>query len=155
MVVLSLECTSEYGDYGTNYYGTDDYGTERVEYGTNDYHFYQEDDPGCKVWFDREYSNEPTTKAKSWLRQNGHPETKAALCSAKAPIKGSDWISMKLNKNKAFSFYIDEEQPESKKICMTICDHCPDGVETIAAEKENQGTVEFCKSLSYFSLTLI
>ena len=165
MVILSIECTSEYGEY-------DDLMAETVEYGTNEFYFYQEDDPGCKVWFDRENSNEPTTKAKSWLSQRGHPETKAALCSAKAPIKGSDWETMQMYKtfpllNKTWdeeTLSFVEEKIETKKVCMTICDFCPNDanrnqtIETnepspipgrTTTEKVNQGTKEFSISLHY------
>ena len=46
---------------------------------------YQTDAKECKEWFDPGNNNEPTAKTKEWLSENGHPQTKAALCSNKVP----------------------------------------------------------------------
>ena len=140
MVNLSLECSNGYGPP-----------------------VYQEDHPSCGLWFDQEYSNEPTQAAKSWLSNNSFPETKTALCSAKAPIQHSRFISQSRPHN---PIYLNIQSPtESKEDCMTFCDYCPGDkslnptienyetspkVETTTThpgKKVNHGTMYFCISL--------
>ena len=138
------------------------------EYGS---HNYQEDVPECKLWFDQKHSNELTSKAKSWLLQNGYPETKAGLCSAKAPIQDSRPIPKEISEAFPFprnSFGV-EEQPEAKEVCMSFCDYCPSDTdlnqtietntrppraETTETEEENKGTIEFSLSLDYLAIDI-
>ena len=79
---------------------------------------YQTDAYECKEWFDHVNKDEPTRKTKEWLSENGHPRTKAALCSAKVP---------KFNLNDEYTFMYDMNFSDDlvKQFCQVTCDYCP------------------------------
>ena len=84
--------------------------------------YYQEDDPLCTEWFDKENSYEPTVRAKQFLRGNLYPLTKDGICSAKVRMED---FSPDYQANK---YTHRSDSRELKKNCEIICDYCPEPI---------------------------